>query len=68
VVIEAGFSGGPPTSTVAIRARVVVVSVPDARIRWTGVVRGLEDYPPGKGAGDVALAVAQGLKKDALLQ
>ena len=58
----------PPTGYVTFSARVVVVSVPDSRIRWTALVRGLEAYPPGNAAGKVAAAVARNLKQDALLE
>jgi hypothetical protein len=47
------------TVTVTLSARVMVVSVPDSRIRRTAVVRGLDDYPPRDAAGE---------RQDALLE
>lgn len=58
----------PATEYVTFSARVVVVSVPDSRIRWTALVHGLEAYPPANAAGEVAAAVARNLKQDALLE
>jgi hypothetical protein len=58
----------PATEYVTFSARVEVVSVPDSRIRWTALVRGLEAYPPGRAAGAVATTVARHLRQDGLLQ